>query len=252
MIIVTLGAIAGCSFLSPTVNQENLQLTISAAASLKDALGEIAPLYSKVKSNITIRNNFGSSGDLQQQISNGAPVDIFISAAAKQMDELQNKNLIVADTRRDLLSNRLVLIVPMDKRDVAKDLKDLTSASIQRIAIANPRSVPAGEYAQQALIKLGLWQDLQSKFVLGNNVRQVLQFVESGNAQAGIVYATDVKTATKVKVAQVIDAKLHQPIVYAIAVLQKSNNQSSAKSYLEFLSSDPAKTIFEKYGFSNL
>ena len=252
MIIVTLGAIAGCSFLSPTVNQENLQLTISAAASLKDALGEIAPLYSKVKSNITIRNNFGSSGDLQQQISNGAPVDIFISAAAKQMDELQNKNLIVADTRRDLLSNRLVLIVPMDKRDVAKDLKDLTSASIQRIAIANPRSVPAGEYAKQALIKLGLWQDLQSKFVLGNNVRQVLQFVESGNAQAGIVYATDVKTATKVKVAQVIDAKLHQPIVYAIAVLQKSNNQSSAKSYLEFLSSDPAKTIFEKYGFSNL
>jgi molybdate transport system substrate-binding protein len=265
LIVVTLCAIAGCSFLSPTVEQtskpsastvspvkqENVQLTISAAASLKEALGEITPLYSKAKSNVAIRNNFGSSGDLQQQIINGAPVDVFISAAAKQMDDLQKKDLIVADTRRDLLSNRLVLIVPADKSD-AKELKDLTNASIERIAIGAPRSVPVGQYAEQALKKLELLQDLQSKFVLGNNVRQVLQFVESGNAQAGIVYVTDAKTSTKVKVVQVIDAKIHKPIVYPIAVLQKSSNQLSAKSYLEFLSSEPAKTIFEKYGFSTL
>jgi molybdate transport system substrate-binding protein len=267
LIVVTLCTIAGCSFLSPTVEQtskpvasqsavppvkqENVQLTVSAAASLKEALGEITPLYSKAKSNVAIRNNFGSSGDLQQQIINGAPVDVFISAAAKQMDELQKKDLIVADTRRDLLSNRLVLIVPADKGD-AKELKDLTNASIERIAIGDPRSVPVGQYAEQALTKLELLQDVQSKFVLGNNVRQVLQFVESGNAQAGIVYATDAKTSTKVKVVQVIDAKLHKPIVYPIAVLQKSANQESAKSYLEFLSSEPAKAVFEKYGFSNL
>ncbi|NMF60242.1 molybdate ABC transporter substrate-binding protein [Pseudanabaena yagii] len=265
LVVVTLCAIAGCSFLSPTVEQtskpnasvvpsvkqENVQLTVSAAASLKEALGEITPLYSKAKSNVTIRNNFGSSGDLQQQIINGAPVDVFISAAAKQMDELQKKDLIIADTRRDLLSNRLVLIVPVDKGD-AKELKDLTNANIERIAIGDPRSVPVGQYAEQALTKLELLQDVQSKFVLGNNVRQVLQFVESGNAQAGIVYATDAKTSTKVKVVQVIDAKLHKPIVYPIAVLQKSTNQTSAKSYLEFLSSEPAKTIFEKYGFSTL
>ena len=265
LIVVTLCTIAGCSFLSPTieqtskpsasavppVKQESVQLTVSAAASLKEALGEITPLYSKAKSNVSIRNNFGSSGDLQQQIINGAPVDVFISAAAKQMDELQKKDLIVADTRRDLLSNRLVLIVPADKGD-AKELKDLTNASIERIAIGDPRSVPAGQYAEQALTKLELLQDVQSKFVLGNNVRQVLQFVESGNAQAGIVYATDAKASTKVKVVQVIDAKLHKPIVYPIAVIQKSTNQPSAKSYLEFLSSEPAKTIFEKYGFSTL
>ena len=265
LIVLTLCAITGCSFLSPTieqgntpnkaslpnVNQENIQLTVSAAASLKEALGEIMPLYSKVKSNVAIRNNFGSSGNLQQQIINGAPVDVFISAASKQMDELQKKDLIVADTRRDLLSNRLVLIVPADKGN-AKELKDLTNASIERIAIGDPRSVPVGQYAEQALTKSELLQDVQSKFVLGNNVRQVLQFVESGNAQAGIVYATDAKTSTKVKVVQVIDAKLHKPIVYPIAVLQKSSNQSSAKSYLEFLSSEPAKTIFEKYGFSTL
>lgn len=267
LIVVTLCAIAGCSFFSPTieqtnkpvasqsavppVKQENVQLTVSAAASLKEALGEITPLYSKAKSNVSIRNNFGSSGDLQQQIINGAPVDVFISAAAKQMDELQKKDLIVADTRRDLLTNKLVLIVPADKSDT-KELKDLTSASIERIAIGDPRSVPVGQYAEQALTKLDILQDVQSKFVLGNNVRQVLQFVESGNAQAGIVYATDAKTSTKVKVVEIIDAKLHKPIVYPIAVIQKSTNQPSAKSYLEFLSSEPAKTIFEKYGFSTL
>ncbi|WP_055074278.1 molybdate ABC transporter substrate-binding protein [Pseudanabaena sp. 'Roaring Creek'] len=266
LIVITLCAIAGCSFFSPTieqtikpiasssiptVKQENIQLTVSAAASLKDALGEISLVYSKAKSNVALRNNFGSSGDLQQQIINGAPVDVFISAAAKQMDELQKKDLIVADTRRDLLSNRLVLIVPADKDD-ARELKDLTSASITRIAIGDPRSVPAGQYAEQVLTKLELLQDVRSKFVLVNNVRQVLQFVESGNAQVGIVYATDAKTSTKVKVVQVIDAKLHKPIVYPIAVLQKSINQTTAKSYLEFLSSEPAKTIFEKHGFSPL
>ena len=269
LIVLTLCAIVGLSFVSsslersnppsiPAVKQEN-QLTISAAASLKEALGEITPLYNKEnikenikeKFNIKIRNNFGSSGELQQQIINGAPVDVFISAAAKQMDELQKKDLIVADTRRDLLSNRLVLIGPADKED-AKELKDLTRDSIKRIAIGDPRSVPVGQYAEQALTKLELLQDVQSKLVLGNNVRQVLQFVESGNAQAGIVYATDAKNSTKVKVLQVIDAKLHKPIVYPIAVLKKSVNQTSAKSYLEFLSSDPAKTIFEKYGFSTL
>jgi molybdate transport system substrate-binding protein len=235
----------------PMVKQENTRLTVSAAASLKEALNEITPLYSESKFNVTIRNNFGSSGNLQQQIINGAPVDVFISAAPKQMDELQKKDLIVADSRRDLLSNRLVLIVHADKSDT-KELKDLTNANIERIAIGDPRSVPVGEYAEQALVKLELFKALQSKFVLGNNVRQVLQFVESGNAQAGIVYATDAKTSTKVKVVQVIDAKLHKPIVYPIAIIQKSSNQSSAKSYLDFLSSEPVKNIFEKYGFSTL
>ena len=265
LIFITLYVIAGCNFSSPMLNQgnistkasipmvkqENTRLTVSAAASLKEALNEITPLYSESKFNVTIRNNFGSSGNLQQQIINGAPVDVFISAAPKQMDELQKKDLIVADSRRDLLSNRLVLIVHADKSDT-KELKDLTNANIERIAIGDPRSVPVGEYAEQALVKLELFKALQSKFVLGNNVRQVLQFVESGNAQAGIVYATDAKTSTKVKVVQVIDAKLHKPIVYPIAIIQKSSNQSSAKSYLDFLSSEPVKNIFEKYGFSTL
>ncbi|ELS31424.1 MULTISPECIES: molybdate ABC transporter substrate-binding protein [Pseudanabaena] len=269
LIVVTLSTIVGCSFFSPTTeqtnkpvasqesiqpansNQENAQLTVSAAVSLKDVLNEITPLYNQVKTNVSVRTNFANGGNIQQQVMNGAPVDVLIPGAAKQMDELQKRDLIVTDTRRDLLSNRIVLIVPLDKGDIS-DLKDLTKADFERIAIGDPRSVPAGQYAEQALKKLELLPDLQSKFVLGNNVRQVLQFVESGNAQAGFVFATDAKASTKVKVVQVIDAKLHESIVYPIAVVRKSANQSIAKSYLDFLSTETAKTIFEKYGFSSL
>lgn len=250
VIFVILFAIAGCSLLTPAIKPDHFELTVSAAASLKESLEEITALYSQVNPKVAIRNNWGGSGNLQQQIINGAPVDIFIAAAAKQMDELQKKGIIVADTRRNLLSNRLVLIVPRDQDNVIK-LQDLAKVN-GRIAIGDPRSVPVGEYTEQALTKLELWQDLQPKFVLGNNVRQVLQFVESGNAQAGIVYATDAQNSSKVKVVQVIDAKLHQPIIYAIAILPKSINQSIAKSYVEFLSSDSAQTIFEKYGFQTL
>lgn len=252
-ITLTLCAIAGLKLLQPSsaIAQGNVQLTVSAGASLKDALIEIAPLYRKAQPSVSVRHNFGSSGELQQQIENGAPVDVFISAAAKQVDELQKKNLILADTRRNLLSNRLVLIVPAGK-NFTGDLRDLLDANIERIAIGAPRSVPAGQYAEEALKKLGIWQAVRSKFVLGSNVRQVLQFVESGNAQAGIVYSTDAKTSTKVKVVQVIDAKLHKPIVYPVAVLQRSENQATAKSYVKFLTGNTAKSVFEKYGFSTL
>lgn len=236
---------------------ENQQLTVSAAASLKDSLTEITRLYSQNNPKATIRNNFASSGALQQQIENGAPVDVFFAAANKQMDALEKKNLILIDTRRNLLSNRLVLIVPNSSNGNGfASLENLTNLDIQRIAIGDPRTVPVGQYAKQALKKSGekstIWEQVQSKLVLGNNVRQVLQFVESGNAQAGIVYATDAKTSNKVKIVQTINAELHEPIVYPIAILQKSENKATAKAYLQFLVSEPAKLIFEKHGFSTL
>ncbi len=232
-------------------------LTVSAAASLKDSLTEITQLYSQANSQenakTSIRNNFASSGALQQQIENGAPVDVFFAAASKQIDALEKKNLILTNTRRNLLSNRLVLITPTSTNlDGLTSLENITNLDIQRIAIGDPRSVPVGQYSEQALKKSGVWEQIQSKLVLGNNVRQVLQFVESGNAQAGIVYATDAKTSTKVKIVQTIEAELHEPILYPIAVLQKSENQATAKAYLQFLSGNTAKLIFEKYGFSTL
>jgi len=232
----------------PAIAQAKSRLVVSAAASLTDALQEISPLYNQTQPNVTLRYNFASSGALQQQIENGAPADIFISAAEKQMDALQQKNLIEPASRRNLLTNRLVLVVPNTASGVT-NLQSLKDIRVKRIAIGNPRSVPAGQYSEEALKKQGLWNSLQPKFVLANNVRQVLQFVESGNVQAGLVYATDAKTSNKVKVVQVIPANLHTPIVYSIAVVKRSKSQTSARTFIQFLSSSKVKQIFQKYGF---
>ena len=231
--------------------QTNSQLIVSAAASLTDALNEIAPLYRQARPSVNIRYNFASSGALQRQIENGAPADVFISAAAKQMNELQQKNLLVAGTRRNLLSNRLVLVVPANaKSSGVSNLNSLSDVRVKRIAIGDPRSVPAGQYAQEALTKAGLWNRLKPKYVLANNVRQVLQFVEAGNADAALVYLTDARTTNRVKVVQTISTNLHSPIVYPVAVLKNSRNQTNARNFSQFLSSNTAKKVFRKYGFA--
>lgn len=234
---------------STAIAQAKTQLIVSAAASLTDALKELAPLYQQTRSNVTVRYNFASSGALQQQIENGAPADVFISAAEKQMDALQQKNLLVSGSRRKLLTNRLVLVVPANTSRVT-NLKSLTNSQVKRIAIGNPRSVPAGQYAEEALTKAGLWKQLKPKYVLASNVRQVLQFVEAGNADAGLVYLTDAKTTDKVEIAQTIPASLHSPIVYPIAVLKNGRNQSAAKGFVQFLFSGSARKVFTKYGFT--
>jgi molybdate transport system substrate-binding protein len=261
--VLTLCAIVGCL---PTAPNQNLsphissvagdpqQLTVSAASSLQNALNEITSQYHQANHSagkLTIRYNFGGSGSLQQQIINGAPVDVFIAAAPKQMDALQAQGLIIEHTRRNLLRNRLALITPLDDLAIT-NLQDLSNPQITRVAIGDPRSVPAGQYAAEALANLGTLTSLQAKFVFGANVQQVLQFVESGNAQAGFVYATDVQTSRKIRVVQMLDSHLHAPIIYPIAILHRSPNQELAKSYLKFLTSKPAKIIFEKYGFSIL
>ncbi|MGA7937419.1 MAG: molybdate ABC transporter substrate-binding protein, partial [Kovacikia sp.] len=212
-------------------------------------LKELAPLYRQSHSQVTVRYNFASSGALQQQIENGAPADVFISAAVKQMDVLQQKNLLTPGTRRNLLTNRLVLVVPANSSRIT-NLKSLTDIRVKRIAIGNPGSVPAGQYAEEALTKVGLWQQLKPKYVLAGNVRQVLQFVESGNVDAGLVYLTDAKTSTQVKVAQIIPANLHAPIVYPIAILKNSRNQTVSRNFVQFLFSNAARRVFTKYGFT--
>jgi molybdate transport system substrate-binding protein len=233
---------------SGAIAQTKSRLVVSAAASLTEAFKEIGFLYNQTQPTVTVRYNFASSGALQQQIENGAPADIFISAAKKQMDVLQQKNLVDSASRRNLLTNRLVLVVSNRNLGITH-LQSLKDIRVKRIAIADPRSVPAGQYSEEALKKQGLWNSLKPKFVLANNVRQVLQFVESGNVQAGLVYATDAKNSNKLKVVQVIPANLHTPIIYPIAVVKRSNNQTSARNFIQFLSSNQAKQIFQKYGF---
>ncbi|MBD0313883.1 MAG: molybdate ABC transporter substrate-binding protein, partial [Microcoleus sp. T3-bin5] len=186
--------------------------------------------------------------ETQQQIEQGAPVDVFISAAKKQVDALEQKGLLLPGSRTNLANNRLVLIVAQDVVGITS-FYNLTDSKIKKIAIGEPKSVPVGQYAQEMLSKLGLWQQVLPKLVLGNNVRQVLTFVESGNVDAGIVYATDAKASPKVAVGATAAANLHSPIVYPLAVIKRSRNPAAAKAFVEFLAGERAKIVFLKYGF---
>lgn len=233
--------------ISPAIAQQT-PLTVSAAISLSNALQEIKSLYQRRQPSVNITYNFGASGSLEQQIEQGAPVDVFFSAATKQMDALQQKNLLVSGTRRNLLTNNLVLITPSNSPTLSS-FKDLLGSQIEKIAIGEPRSVPAGQYAQEVLTNLKIFDALRPKLVYGSNVRQVLTFVETGNANAGIVYTTDAKQSSAVKIGATAPSTSHSPIVYPVAVLKDSQNVSAAKDFVQFLSSSQSQAMFQKYGF---
>jgi len=225
-----------------------VSLTISAAASMTDAMNKIQKLYQTDHPNVTLTMNYGSSGILEQQIEQGAPVDVFISAANKQMDQLEKKSLVVTGTRKVLLQNHLVLIVPKGISAVT-GFDDLTKAAVKFIAIGEPSSVPAGQYAQETLTTMGLWDKLQSKLVMGKDVRTVLTYVESKNADAGLVYSTDVLTSQDVVVVTAAPEASHSPIVYLAAVISTSKNQPAAKDFEAYLSGALATAVFKNYGF---
>jgi len=223
-------------------------LTISAAASLKEALAETETAYKQSHANVEFSNNLGSSGTLAAQIDQGAPVDVFLSAAAKPMDELEAKQLIVAGTRRNLLRNWLVLIAPLDSK--LRDFQGLADTSIRLIALGDPASVPAGQYGRQTLIALHLLDTLNSKLVFAKDVRQVLTYVETGNADAGLVYATDAQASGKVRVVATAPESSHDPIVYPAAVVKGTQNEDTARKFLDYLSSPVARAIFVRHGFT--
>lgn len=232
----------------PAVPATTAELTISAAISLKDTLDEIARLYSMERPGTTIRFNLGSSGTLQRQIEQGAPVDLFISASPKEMDSLESKGLLLAGTRRNLVKNSVVLIVPVGKAGISS-FQDLAKPAARVIAIGDPQSVPAGKYAQEVLTHIGLFEPLKPKFVLAKDVRQVLTYVETGNADAGIVYATDAHTSSRVSVVGTAPEDSHSPVIYPVAVLKGSKNTPEAKTLIDFLRSPKARAVFKKYGF---
>jgi molybdate transport system substrate-binding protein len=243
---VALVALAVLLGVCPGVAQTTL--TISAAASLREALSETETAYRQSHANVNFSNNFGSSGTLATQIDQGAPADVFLSAATKQMDELEAKGLIVAGTRRNLLRNSLVLIAPLDSK--LRDFQGLTDGSIRLIALGDPASVPAGQYGRQSLIALHLMDKLNSKFVFGKDVRQVLTYVETGNVDAGLVYATDAQASGKVRIVATAPDSSHDPIVYPAAVVKGTHNEEAARNFVEYLGSNIAHAIFVKYGFT--
>lgn len=253
-VVTTLLFTAGCSKIEKNVTREAevepVTLTISAAASLKDSFEELKEIYVGENKNVTITYNFGSSGALQKQIEQGAEADIFVSAANKQMDALKNENLIVNDSLFTLLENSVVLVVPNDSDLTISDFKDLADEKIQKIALGEPSSVPAGQYAEEVLTNVGVLDQVKSKAVYAKDVKEVLTWVESGNVDAGIVYGSDAKTSDKVKVIATAEENSHSPVAYPAAVIATSKNQEEANKFLEFLCSDKAKEVFGKDAFT--
>ena len=232
-IFLSLILLSGCQTVSTPKTNESL--TVSAAASLKDAFSEIAEIHKSQKGK-TINFNFGASGALQKQIETGSPVDIFASAGEKQMDELAEKGLIEIASRRNFAQNQLVLIVPKDSIVKINSFAELTNSEVQKIAIGEPKSVPVGQYTEQVFDKLNLKNELQSKLISAQDVRQVLEYVSRGEVDAGIVYTTDAKIAgAKIRIAATATADSHQPILYPIAIIKDSANKELATEFIETL-----------------
>ena len=227
------------------------EIIVSAAASLKDSFTELQKAYALKTPSVKLTFNFGASGTLQQQIEQGAPADLFISAGKTQMDALDQKNLIVKESKVNLVGNDLVLVVGKDNSNVTS-LQDLSKSSVVKISIGTPESVPAGKYAQEALTTLKLWDSLQPKLVLAKDVTSVLNYVETGNVDAGLVYKSDAQGSTKVKVASVVPESSHKPIVYPAAVISATKNKQVAEDFLKYLQSADAQKVFVKYGFKTL
>ena len=233
----------------PMVAQAPVTLLVSAAASLQNALEVIQTDFETEHPNIAINYNFASSGALQQQIEQGAPVDVFISAGVPQMDALAAQDLLLPDTRTDLLGNRLVLIAPSDSTLGLTDFLGLAQDTVERISVGDFRSVPAGQYAEQVFNNLGILADLEPKLIFANNVRGVLAAVESGNVDAGIVYATDAAISDQVTVVATAAEDLHDPITYPLAIMSDTASSAAALTFVDYLSSDEAQTVFEDFGF---
>ncbi|SFR05667.1 molybdate ABC transporter substrate-binding protein [Desulfoscipio geothermicus] len=250
MFIAAAAAGCGAGKEQPEAEAEPVNLIISAAASLKDAAEELKDIYITKHPEVNITYNFASSGTLQKQIEEGAPADVFISAGKPQMDALAEKDLIVKETRQDLLSNEIVLITQSDSN--LAGFEELAGSDVEKISIGTPESVPAGKYAKEALISLGLWEKIQPKLVFAKDVRQVLTYAETGNVDAGLVYRSDTVIGEGIKIVAAAPAGSHKPIVYPMAVIKGTGHPEEAKAFTEFISGEEAAQIFTKYGFKPL
>ena len=225
------------------------EILVSAAASLTDAFQEIKTGFESDSPGISVIYNFGSSGTLQLQIEQGAPSDVFASAGKAQMDALDQEGLLLTGSRRNFAGNTAVLIVPATGTVEVTGFADLVKPQVKNLAIGNPDSVPAGAYARQVLESAGLWEGVQGKTVLGANVRQVLTYVEQGNAEAGLVYSTDAITSDKVKVIAKAPAGSSDPIVYPIAAVARSKYPKEARAFVDFVAGPKGRAVLARYGF---
>jgi molybdate transport system substrate-binding protein len=262
LVLLVLGSLGACASNNGTSKDssetaessssqaESGHVLIAAAASLENVMEkELIPAFEKEHSGVTIEGNYDSSGKLQTQIEKGLEADIFFSAATKQMEALVSQNLIAQDKVVPLLENQLVLIVPKNSDKDWQDFNDLKKAEM--VAIGDPASVPAGQYAEKGLKALGIWNEVKEHASFGTNVTEVLNWVAKGSSDAGLVYATDAAASDEVKViAALPEDTLDDPIIYPVAPLEKATDNQAAADFLAFLQSDTAAKTFEKAGFT--
>ena len=244
---LTLGVITLLSTAHAAVSAE---LTLSVAISMKEAVEELGRRFVSGHPGVRLLYNFGASGELQKQIEAGAPVDLFISAASRQMDELQQRGLIVDSSRRTFARNVLTVIKPSDSTvDLAKPA-DLLGPRVQRIVIGNPKTVPVGQYAEESLRALGLWERVQPKLVLVENVRQALDYVARGEVDAGFVYTTDVVVRLeRVKEAFRPSEDTYRPVTYPVAIVKGSKESSLAQAFIDLLVGPEGQAVLGRLGF---
>ncbi len=245
-VLLSLG-LFGCAEKSTT--DDGTTVLISAAASLTSPLTEIAEAYEAANPGVTITLNFGSSGALQAQIENGAPADVFFSAANKQMDALEDQDLIDATSRLQLLKNEIVLIVPADSALDLTSFEQAAGDTVATIAVGDPASVPAGQYAEDTFTYLNLWDAVSEKAVLASDVKQVLNWIAAGEADCGVVYQTDAALEEGVSIVASAPDGSHKAIEYPVAIVTASQQQSAAADFIAYVQSDEATAIFENYGF---
>lgn len=235
-----------------TSTQEKQDITVFAAASLTDALNDISTEFKKENTEASVTFTFGASGALQTQIEEGAPGDLFFSAAEKQMDALKEKSLLEDDSITKLLENQVVLIVPADSTKEITSFDDLATDKVSSIALGEPASVPVGQYSEEIFTHYNITDEVKTKATYASDVRQVLTWVEEGTVDCGIVYSTDAKTSDKVKVVAIAPEDSHTDVIYPVAILKETSSKKVSKEFLDYLSSDTSKTIFENYGFKNI
>ncbi|MBM7714878.1 molybdate transport system substrate-binding protein [Bacillus thermophilus] len=246
--------LAGCNSKETTTNVDKetegkkIPLTVSAAVSLTEALEEIKELYEKDHT-VDITLQLGGSGTLARQIQQGAPVDIFLSANQEWMDTLEKEDLINRSTRANITGNKMVMITSADSDIQYTSAAQISAKDVEQIAIGNPKSVPAGKYTEEALHHLNKWNELKDQLVLAKDVRQVLTYVETGNADIGFVYESDAVNSDKIKMLATVDDSLHGPIVYPGAVIANTKHEKEAEDFLTFLQTEEAQNIMKKYGF---
>lgn len=226
------------------------EITVSAAISLKNAFDEIGKKFEASPGGVKVVFNYGASGDLMAQIKGGAPVDVFASAALKDLDELAGQGLLLPDTKAIFAGNEVVLVMPAAGKVKVASFEDLASAGVKKIAVGNPKTVPAGRYAEEVFGYFKISEKLKDKLVFGENVRQVLEYVARGEVDAGIVYLTDAMTKKgEVKVVATAPEASHKPVAYPIAVVKASKETAAAKAFIAFVRSKEGEAILDRCGF---